>query len=139
MWLVLLSLPHSPPVTSFLRASFAAAFSWPSLAVFFFFFSRLHACFPAGPHDAANQGNLPALTRLLTRNPQLARAKDSDGWTPLHLAACGGHLAAMRFLVEEHRADTAAKDSDVGTPLAYARRYNRAAVAAYLEQRGAPE
>jgi ankyrin repeat protein len=96
---------------------------------------------PAGPHDAAYEGKLAVLARLLTRDPRLAHAEDSyAGWTPLHKAAWGGQLAVVRFLVEEHGADTAAKDSGGTTPLVLARVYTQAAaVAAYLEQRGAAE
>ena len=44
------------------------------------------------------------------------RTKDTQGWTPLHLAACLGHIEAMQDLIA-NKADIEAKNSNGWTPL----------------------
>lgn len=63
-------------------------------------------------HAAAKRGDLPALRRLLERDPQLANARsetDARGTYPLHVAAESGQEGAARLLLE-YGADVARLD-----------------------------
>jgi serine/threonine-protein phosphatase 6 regulatory ankyrin repeat subunit B len=50
-------------------------------------------------HDAAKQGDLEKVKSLLNANPDLVFSKDSNGDTPLHLAADKGHKDVMELLL----------------------------------------
>src|SRR6185437_4704076 len=50
-------------------------------------------------HDAARKGDMKKLNQLLQSDPQAVSAKDSNGDTPLHLAALHGELAAAQALI----------------------------------------
>lgn len=52
--------------------------------------------------EAAALDALPRLQHLLEQDPSLARARSSDGFTPLHLAAYYGHAEAVRLLLAHH-------------------------------------
>ena len=63
-------------------------------------------------HAAVKRGDLPAMRRLLERNPALANARsetDARGTFPLHVAAETGQAGAARLLLE-YGADVAARD-----------------------------
>ena len=54
-------------------------------------------------HAAVKRGDLPAMRRLLERNPALANARsetDARGTFPLHVAAETGQASAARLLLE---------------------------------------
>jgi len=61
-------------------------------------------------------------------------AKDYDGRTALHLAACEGHFDCVRFLVEKCSVEPSPRDRWGQTPLDEARNFGHNAVAQYLEQ-----
>jgi ankyrin repeat protein len=50
--------------------------------------------------DAAKEGRVQDLDRLLAANAQLVYVPDSVGDTPLHAAASRGHAAAVRLLLD---------------------------------------
>src|SRR3954465_13097185 len=50
-------------------------------------------------HDAVNSGDLDAVKRLLSSNPNLIHAEDSRGMMPVHLAAAKDRRAILRFLI----------------------------------------
>jgi ankyrin repeat protein len=66
--------------------------------------------------DAAAAGDVVTLRAMLEANPALAWAKESDGTTPLHLAALYGRKEAVGILLAFH-ADVAARDENGDTPL----------------------
>ncbi len=71
----------------------------------------------AGPiHDAAAEGDLEVLNRLLSEDPSLVGSLDDNGRTPLHWACRGVHPEIIKVLVEAG-ADVNAKDINNVTPL----------------------
>jgi ankyrin repeat protein len=50
-------------------------------------------------HTAASSGDLKVLIAIATKDPELIKAKDHNGWTPLHEAVRGGHLECVKFLI----------------------------------------
>src|SRR3954466_7113684 len=71
----------------------------------------------AGPvHEAARDGDLTRVERLVGEDPKLVQARDDHHLTPLHWAAANGHRDVMRSLID-HGADPNAR-TDLGmTPL----------------------
>ncbi len=67
--------------------------------------------------DAAAVGRTRGLEALLAGDPELARARASDGFTALHLAAFFGHEDAAALLLE-HGADANAVAHDAELELA---------------------
>jgi ankyrin repeat protein len=50
-------------------------------------------------HAAASEGDLAAVSALLSEHPDQVNAVNEDGATPLHLAAARGHAEVVRFLL----------------------------------------
>lgn len=64
-----------------------------------------------GPiHDAARKGDANKIKALLQQDPKLVSDKDTDGDTPLHVAALHGQVAAVQALLDAG-ADVNAKNS----------------------------
>jgi ankyrin repeat protein len=51
-------------------------------------------------HTAGRMGDMAALTAIGTKDIELLKIYDRNGWTPLHEAARNGHLDAVKFLVD---------------------------------------
>ncbi|NIM99608.1 MAG: hypothetical protein GTO24_16515 [candidate division Zixibacteria bacterium] len=75
--------------------------------------------FAAEIHDAAEQGDLAAVKRLVSESPDLLDASNERGSTPLHNASFGGHLEVVKFLLEKG-ADIEAVNGRGFTPLHFA-------------------
>jgi ankyrin repeat protein/beta-lactamase regulating signal transducer with metallopeptidase domain len=72
---------------------------------------------PSDPiHDAAKTGDLAKIKALLKDNPDLIFSKDSDGKTPLHVAALMGRRGVAEWLLA-NKADANAKNNNGETPL----------------------
>ena len=83
-------------------------------------------------HQAVKDINEPEIRRLVKEGAYV-NAVDTQGRTPLHLAAPVGRLSIVQFLVE-HGAYTHVKDDMHKTPLVYAIEKNRVKVIIYLSQ-----
>ncbi len=70
-------------------------------------------------HQAAKEGKFDAVKKMLKEDPDLVNAIDSDGLTPLHLAAEYGHRQIVELLLQEG-ADINAKSGFKRTPLHFA-------------------
>jgi len=86
--------------------------------------------------QAVLQGNPAAVKALLEKSPDQASARNSDGMTPLHIAAAYGLLDIARCLIE-NRADVNARDKLGNPPLHYCAYSGSRAVAELLVSRGA--
>lgn len=86
--------------------------------------------------EAARTGNLEPVKALVEKDPELVKAKDRAGLTPLHLAAAAGHLEICAFLLD-HAADPSAQDKKGETPLLLAALNDRKPVFELLVGRGA--
>lgn len=69
--------------------------------------------------EAAKQGNLAEVKRLVEQDPGLVNSKDDRQCTPLHFAADQGQTEVARYLMAQG-ADIAARDVDGDTPLHWA-------------------
>ena len=67
--------------------------------VFLLFFFFAIPALPEEIHDAARQGDLAKIKRLLEKNPGLLEARNQNEKTPLHFAAQGGHKEIVEFLI----------------------------------------
>ena len=61
-------------------------------------------------------GDLEKVKALLKDNPDLVFSKDTNGWTPLHMAAYEGHKDVAELLLA-NKAEVNAKDNSGVTPL----------------------
>jgi hypothetical protein len=86
-------------------------------------------------HDAAKEGDVELLTRLLDENGSLLHAVHL-GHMPLHLSAKGGHTAAIALLLDRG-CDVDAHASNGVTALHCAAECNRTEAIALLLDRGA--
>jgi len=80
---------------------------------------------------AATDGDTGKVKALIEQNPELARAKNSGGVTPLHLAAMSGRKGVVELLLA-HNADISAKEGHGLTPLHLAAQEGQGDVAALL-------
>lgn len=86
-------------------------------------------------HDAAENGDLETVKRLIGENPNLLEAPDREGKTPLHYAAAKGHLNVVEFLVSKG-ANVNARNSSGVTPLYLAKGFGRKEVVEFLTKHG---
>ena len=87
--------------------------------------------------DAAASNDVPRLRELSARPSMNVNSADYDARTALHVAASEGSLEAVAFLVAEAKAELDPVDRFGSTPLDDAERAERAAVARFLQSRGA--
>jgi ankyrin repeat protein len=64
-------------------------------------------------HDAAESGDLAKVKALVKEHPDLVFSRDSDGATPLHLAADKGRRDVAELLLA-NKADVNARDTLLG-------------------------
>ena len=89
--------------------------------------------------SAAKKGLVEKVRALLTLDPALVHARDSDGSTPLHCATWKGHPAVVALLLDAG-ADVNARNNNEHwgtTPLHAAAHANQAAIAQMLIDHGA--
>ncbi|XP_026758729.1 ankyrin repeat domain-containing protein 49 [Galleria mellonella] len=85
---------------------------------------------------AAENGELDTLKEILTKQPGLVFARDSDGYTPLHRAAYGNHVAVICYLLSVGA--SVSTTTELGwTPLHSACNWNNYKAAARLLAAGA--
>jgi ankyrin repeat protein len=70
-------------------------------------------------HDAAKNGDLNKVKDLLLANPDLVSNIDTNGLSPLHIAARSGHKSVAELLLA-NKADVNARDKADRTPLEFA-------------------
>jgi ankyrin repeat protein len=88
-------------------------------------------------HDAAGNGELQKVRKLLAANPDLVNQKDSTfSRTPLHWAARGVHFDVIKFLLEKG-ADASAPDNSRITALHSVSARGHREAAEFLLSRGA--
>ncbi|MGD0663330.1 MAG: ankyrin repeat domain-containing protein [Syntrophorhabdales bacterium] len=85
---------------------------WSSLAI------------PGEIHNAVRDGDAAKVKVLLKSDPNLVHSRDSNGRTPLHLAAQEGNKGIAELLLTS-KADINAKDNNGWTPLQMATTYAR--------------
>ena len=86
-------------------------------------------------HDAARQGDVAAVSRLLEQDARLVESTDDSDCTPLHYAAGGGFLELSELLVERG-ADVNAQSYEHETPLHWAAVRSHGAVVELLLAQG---
>eukprot|EP00934_Nitzschia_sp_Nitz4_P001023 Nitzschia sp. Nitz4//scaffold58_size112336//60326//62043//NITZ4_004037-RA/size112336-augustus-gene-0.8-mRNA-1//1//CDS//3329555001//1023//frame0 len=89
-------------------------------------------------HLAAQEGNVKELHSAVEENSHLVKAKDENGWTPLHEGARAGHVDVVKLLIEKG-ADLNDKTEGGGTALYWAKHELEPEhpMIAYLESLGA--
>ena len=85
-------------------------------------------------YEAAREGNVPLLEKLLQKGARLNKVSNC-GETPLYCAVMGGKLAAVRFLVEKG-ADKDKAEHGAFTPLSLAAYNGFTEIMQYLQQQG---
>jgi cytohesin len=83
-----------------------------------------HLAFGGEIHDVARAGDLEKVQVLLTNTPDLVFSRDSDGETPLHLAAFMGHKETVELLLANN-AEVNATNNYRRMPLHYAAGHGR--------------
>lgn len=87
-------------------------------------------------HDAVKAGDLAGVRRLLDARPELVKAANERGYTPLHIAALEGRLEVAALLLEKG-AELEAKNPTGFTPLFLAVLGKRPETVKLLLERGA--
>ena len=87
-------------------------------------------------HQLASQGSMKEIQALLRKWPKAVRSYDSQGRTPLHLAAENGHAGLVSYFIRKG-ADVNAEDDDFATPLHLAVVGGYIAIVRILLQKGA--
>lgn len=86
--------------------------------------------------NAAENGNLDEIKRLLIKDRHLLQCTDKDGYTPLHRACYGNHMEVVEYLLQAG-AKIDAKTLDEWQPLHSACCWNNVECAAALIANGA--
>lgn len=108
-----------------------------SLTVFLTLIVIFSGCYQAGDiHEAAKNGNLAQLKKILAKNPSLVNSTDKDRMTPLHHAIDTGNLEAASFLISTG-ADIDAVNYKKETPLHLAAYEGNAEAVKLLLEHGA--
>jgi ankyrin repeat protein len=87
-------------------------------------------------HEAAGQGNISVVNRLLRSNPQLVNSRDKLGRSPLHYAVWENRLAMAQYLVTKGADINFRAGFDV-TPLHWAIERGHTSIAQWLIATGA--
>lgn len=88
---------------------------------------------------AAKAGDVASVQQLLSNDPSLIKARDTDGSTPLHCATWKGHLEVVALLLKSGADVNAINENEHWgtTPLHAAAHANQAAIANLLLDHGA--
>lgn len=86
--------------------------------------------------QAAARGDLPAIRRLLVKNPHHVNFRDYDRRTALHIASSEGHLSVVQFFVDKG-AKINRSDRWGGSPLDDAHRHQQSDIVKFLRAKGA--
>ena len=85
---------------------------------------------------ATEMGDVPKMQALLSRRVDI-NARNTQGWTALHVAAAGGEIAVVELLLQQG-ADVTAQSYVAATPLDNAMTYSQSRdVVALLQAHGA--
>lgn len=92
-------------------------------------------------HKAAQTGNVEQLDYEVKANKNVVKAKDENGWTPLHEGARAGYVDVVKLLVENGADVNDKTGPEGGTALYFAKRMLEPEhpVISYLESLGALE
>ena len=89
-------------------------------------------------HVAAKNGDTDEVAALLSMDSRLTRTHDSDGWTPLHLAAHYGHADIVSIMLHNNApVDIRSTNTMANTPLHAALAGRRSDVSKMLIEAGA--
>ena len=89
-------------------------------------------------HVAAKNGDTDEVAALLSMDSRLTRTHDSDGWTPLHLAAHYGHADIVSIMLHNNApVDIRSTNNMANTPLHAALAGRRNDVSKMLIEAGA--
>jgi ankyrin repeat protein len=89
-------------------------------------------------HVAAKHGDTDEVAALLSMDSRLTRTHDSDGWTPLHLAAHYGHADIVSIMLHNNApVDIRSTNTMANTPLHAALAGRRNDVSKMLIEAGA--
>jgi ankyrin repeat protein len=89
-------------------------------------------------HIAAKNGDTDEVAALLSMDSRLTRTHDSDGWTPLHLAAHYGHADTVSVMLHNNApVDIRSTNAMANTPLHAALAGRRNDVSKILIEAGA--